>query len=125
MADDLVGLAVDGRVVEHVDADLVVVPRIVWRVLEMPRQLAGVDVEGHSRVGVEVVAGTRLGIVLRNRVTRDRNGEPCGGIVGARLPDAAAPGVRVVVPLFRRPPPWHAGFVDILTPRMLLALSAS
>ena len=29
MADHLAGLAVDDRVVEHVDADLVVVPRIV------------------------------------------------------------------------------------------------
>ena len=48
MADDLAGLAVDDRVVEHVDADLVVVPRIVGRVLEMPRQFAGVDIEGHG-----------------------------------------------------------------------------
>src|SRR5439155_10092108 len=110
MADDLASLATDGRVVEHVDADLVIVPRIVRCVLEMPGQFAGVDVEGHSRVGVEVVAGTRLRIVLRNRVTRAPDGEPCRGIVGACLPDAAAtrfPGVILILP---RLAPWVPGF---------------
>ena len=68
MADDLAGLAVDRGVVEHVDADLVVVPRVVRRVLEIPGELAGVDVERDRRVGVEIVARARLRIVLRNRI---------------------------------------------------------
>ena len=66
VADDLALLAVDRRVVEHVDADLVEVPRVVRRVLEVPGELAGVDVERDDGVGVEVVAGTELRIVDRD-----------------------------------------------------------
>src|SRR5262245_4116771 len=56
MADDLAILAADGRIVEHVDANLVIVPGIVRRVLEMPRQFTRVDVKGYCRVGIKVVA---------------------------------------------------------------------
>ena len=63
MADDLARLAVDGKVVEHVHADLVVVPRIVRRVLEIPGQLARVDVQRDDGVRVQVVAGPRFRVV--------------------------------------------------------------
>ena len=44
MAHHFAFLAPDGGVVEHVDADFVVIPRIVRRVLEMPNEFASVDV---------------------------------------------------------------------------------
>src|SRR5262245_36330817 len=101
MADDLALLAVDYLVIEHVDADLVVIPRLVRRVLKVPDQLAGIDVERHRRVGVEVVAGARLGIVLRHRIACAPDGESGRGVVGAGLPQPAAtglPGVVLVLP---------------------------
>ena len=97
MADDLAASAVDRRVVQHVDADFIEVPGIVRRVLEVPRQLAGLDVHRHNRVGVQVVAGTRLRIVNRNRVARAPDGELGRRIVGACLPEAAAAGFPRVV----------------------------
>ena len=49
MADHLARLAVDGGVVQHVDAVLVVVPRVVRQVLVVPDELAGIDVERRPR----------------------------------------------------------------------------
>src|SRR5205085_8309635 len=97
MADDLAAATADGLVIKHVDADFVEVPGVVRRVLEVPGELAGVDVQRDDRVGVEVVAGTRLRIVDRHRVPRAPDGELRRGIVGARLPEAAAPGLPRVV----------------------------
>ena len=103
VADDLPAAAVDRRVVQHVDADFVEVPRIVRRVLEVPGQLAGVDVQRDDGVGVEVVAGTRLRIVDRDRIAGAPDRELRRRIVGAGLPEAAAaglPGVVRVLPGF-------------------------
>ena len=69
--------------------------------MEVPGQLAGVDVERHRRVGVEVVARTRVGIVLRHRVAGAPDGELGVRIIRAGLPQAAAaglPGVVLVLP---------------------------
>src|SRR5439155_26599719 len=102
MADDLAAAAADGLVIEHVDADFVEVPGIVRGVLEVPRELAAVDVQRDDRVGVEIVAGTRLRIVDRDRVASPPDRELRRGIVGARLPEAAAAGLpRVVLVLPR------------------------
>ena len=103
MADDLSALAINRGVVQHVDAHFVVVPRVVRRVLEVPSQLAGVDIQRHRRVGVEIVAGTRLRIVLRDRVAGTPDGEFRCGVVGAGLPETSAarlPGVILVLPGF-------------------------
>jgi len=61
VGDHLALLAVDHLVVQHVDADLVVIPRVVRRYWKLPHELAGVDVERHRRVGVEIVAGRASG----------------------------------------------------------------
>src|SRR5262249_48321182 len=101
MADDLALLAIDYLIIEHVDADLVVIPRVVRRVLEVPDQLAGVDVERNDRVGVEIVAGAGLGIVLRHWISGPPDREPGRRIVGTGLPQAATtrlPGVVLVLP---------------------------
>src|SRR5206468_1065046 len=70
VSNDLAELAPDHRVIEHMHSNLVVVPRIVRSVLKMPGQFAGIDVEGYGRIRIEVVTGTRLRIVLRNRIPR-------------------------------------------------------
>src|SRR2546428_2563820 len=62
MGDDLALLAGDRRVVEHVDADLVVSPGVVRRVLKMPGGLPGIYVERHCRVGIYSVPGALLRI---------------------------------------------------------------
>src|SRR6267378_595890 len=101
MAEHLAHLAVDVGVIQQVDADLVIVPRIVGQILVVPDQLAGIDIERDHGVGIEVVAGARLRIVLRHRVAGAPDGEPGGGIVGAGLPEAAAarlPGAGLVLP---------------------------
>ena len=103
MGHDPAALSADGEVVQHVDADLVVVPRIVRRVLEVPGELAGRDVERDRRVRVEVVARSELRVVDRERVAGADDVEVRGRIVGAGLPDAAAarlPGVVIVLPRF-------------------------
>src|SRR6266571_4403938 len=66
----------------------------------MPGGLAGIDVERHRRVGVEVVPGARLRIVDRERVARADDVELGRRIVGAGLPDAAAAGLPGVVVVF-------------------------
>src|SRR2546428_10490842 len=100
MAADFALLAVDGRVVEHVNADFVVVPRGVRRVLEMPGGLAGIDVERHRRVGVEVVPGARLRIVDRERVARADDVEAGWRGGGGGLSGFAAPGFSPIVGVF-------------------------
>src|SRR5258705_1869337 len=103
MADDLAAAAVEGRVVQHVDADFVEVPGIVRRVLKVPRQLAGIDVQRDHGVGVEVVTGSRLRIVDWDRVAGAPNGELRRRIAGAGLPEppaAGLPGVVLVLPGF-------------------------
>ena len=101
MGDHLAHPAVDLQVVQHVHADLVVVPRVVRGVLEVPLELAGGDIEGDGAVGVEVVAGAELGVVAGERITGADDVQVGLGIVGPGLPDAAAaglPGVVVVRP---------------------------
>ena len=79
--DDLARFTVDRHVVEHVNADLVIVPRVVRQVLEIPGELAGIDVERDDGVSVEVVAGTRHRIVVGNRVAGAPDGELGGRVI--------------------------------------------
>src|SRR5215475_16124836 len=67
----------------------------------VPAQLAGIDVERHRRVGVEIVPRAGLRVIIRDRIAGAPDGETCRRIVGAGLPDAAAaglPGVVLVLP---------------------------
>src|SRR5437016_8148162 len=69
----------------------------------MPDELASLDVERHDRVGVEVVAWTRLRIIFRYRVAGAPDGELGRRIVGPGLPEPAAarlPCVVFVLPSF-------------------------
>src|SRR5262249_33083124 len=62
---------------------------------------AGVDIDRDHRVGIEVVARARCGVVLRDRIAGAPDGELGRGIVGPRLPQATAaglPGVVLVLP---------------------------
>src|SRR5262249_29149798 len=55
----------------------------------------------NHRVGVKVVAGARLGIVLRHWIARAPDGEPRRRIVGPGLPETSAtrlPRARLVLP---------------------------
>ncbi len=96
VAHDLARPSVNRRVVEHEHAGLVVVPRVVRRVLEVPLHLAGGHVQRDDGVGVEVVAGTELRVVDRERDCRCRR---CRGSVPHRTSRSA-----------RSPPPpvFHA-----------------
>src|SRR5438132_10796957 len=58
----------------------------------MPGEFASIDVEGHRRVGIEIIAWTRLRIILGNVITRAPDGKSCCRIVRACLPDATAAG---------------------------------
>src|SRR5439155_14913366 len=102
VADDFARASVDRRVVQHVDADFVEVPRIVRRVLEIPGELAGFNVERDDRVRVQVVAGTRLRVVDRDRVAGAPDRQLRRGIVRADLPQAAAAGLPRVVGVLPR-----------------------
>ena len=73
---DVAGLAAvnDARddlavLVLHIDqdrrADRVEIPHVMGDVLEVADILAGVEVERHERVGVEVVAGTERAVEVR------------------------------------------------------------
>src|SRR6516225_6607596 len=100
MAYHLAPLAVDGLIIEEMDADLVVIPRVVRQILVVPNELAGIDVERHGRVGVEIVPRAGLRVIIRGRIAGAPNGEPRRRIVGPGLPDAAASGLPGVVLVF-------------------------
>src|SRR6516225_2091357 len=97
MPDDLAAAAADRRVVQHVDADLVVVPRVIRRVLEVPRQLAVFDVQRNDRVRIEIVARPRLRVVLGNRIAGSPDRQLARRIIRAGLPEAASAGLPRVV----------------------------
>src|SRR5262249_11234093 len=67
----------------------------------VPGELAGLDVESHGGIGVEVVARPRFRVVLRDRIAGAPDRQPGGWIVGAGLPHSAAaglPGIGLVLP---------------------------
>ena len=101
MRDQLARLAVDLAVDQDVRADLVVVPHVAGRVLEVPVHLAGVGIPGDRAVGVEVVARPIGRVEHRHRIAGAPDGLVGRRIVGAGHPDGAAaglPGVVLVLP---------------------------
>src|SRR5262249_38822408 len=76
----------------------VIIERVVRRVLVVPLDLAGVGVERDRAVGIEVVAGTILGVPIRTRVADAPDDRVGRRIVGAGDPGrTAAVGGRPVV----------------------------
>src|SRR5271154_1271716 len=71
-------------------ANLIVVEEVARRVLEVPFDLAGVDVEGEGRVGEQVVTGTVFRIVHRHRLPCAPIRQLGGRVVGTGLPERAA-----------------------------------
>ena len=89
-------LAAERRVGQHRDLRRIPVVDVVRRELEVPLQLAGVGVEGHHRVGVEVVALPHRAVVVRAGVAGAPVQEVQLRVVGAGHPGrrpAGAPGV--------------------------------
>src|SRR5215475_6542182 len=109
MTDNLTHLAADERVIQHVDANFVIIPGVVRSVLKVPGQLSRIDVQSNDGVGIQVVAGPRLWVVLRNWIACPPEGQPCGRIVGSRLPDAPAARFPCVVFVLPGLAPWIAG----------------
>src|SRR5262249_17230686 len=98
---ELARLAVDLAVDQDVGADLVVVPHVIGRVLEVPVHVAGVGIVGDRAVGEQVVTWPMGRIELWDRVARAPDGLIGLRIVGAGDPDRAAaglPGVGLVLP---------------------------
>ena len=103
MRHQLARLARDLAVDEDVRADLVEIPHVAGRVLEVPVHLAGVGIVRDRAVGEEVVARPIGRIVHRHRVAGPPEGLVGGGIVGSGHPQGAAaglPGVVLVLPGF-------------------------
>ena len=86
---------------QDVGADLVVIPHVAGRELEIPVHLAGVGIPGDGAVGVEVVAGPVGRIEHRHRIAGAPDGLVGSRVVGAGDPHGAAaglPGVVVALP---------------------------
>ena len=101
MGDQLARLAGDVAVDQDVGADLVVIPHVARRELEIPVHLAGVRIPGDRAVGEEIVARPVERIEHRHRIAGAPDGLVGGGIVGAGHPHGAAaglPGIGVALP---------------------------
>src|SRR5262249_20600827 len=62
VGQNLTILAVDLGVDQQLGADLVIVVIVAGRILEVPLQLAGIGVQRHARIGVEIVAWAIFGV---------------------------------------------------------------
>src|SRR6266478_5191589 len=70
VCNDFAVLAVDLGIDQDMAADLIVIVVVIWRVLEVPGDLAVRRVEGDRAVGVEVVARAVARIIGWNRIAR-------------------------------------------------------
>src|SRR5262249_1230729 len=83
-------------------------------------KFARINIYSYGRVSIEIVAWSRLRIVLRNRVARTPYSQPCRRIVRARLPDAATPSFPSVVFILPCFAPGVAGFwYDVPPPKLI------
>ena len=96
MSENLAILSVDLGVDQQLRPDFVIVVIVAGGVLEVPLQLAALDVERHARVGVEVVARTIFGVEHRHRIARAPVGGLGFGVIRTRHPHAAAAGLPAV-----------------------------
>src|SRR5260370_1021462 len=93
VGDELARLPGDVAVDQDVGADLVVVPHVTGRELEIPVHVAGVGIVGDGAVGVEIVARPIGRVEHRHRIAGAPDRLVGGGIVGAGHPDGAAAGL--------------------------------
>src|SRR5260370_27002312 len=97
--DQLAWLTSDIAVDHDVGADLVVIPHVAGRKLEVPIHFASVGVPGDGAVGEEVVAGPVGWVEHRHRIAGTPDGLVGVWIIGAGHPDGAAAGLPGVVPV--------------------------
>ncbi len=101
MGDELARLAVDRAVDENVGPDLVEVPGIAGRVLEVPVHLAGIGIPRDRAVGEEVIARPHGRIVFRHRIAGAPDRLVGRQVISAGHPERAAsglPGIGLVLP---------------------------
>src|SRR5439155_13582430 len=101
MRDPLARLAVDHAIDEDVRADLVVVPMVAGRVLEIPVHLAALGVPGDHAVGEEVVTRAIGRVEHRHWITGTPDQLVRRHIIAPGHPHGAAaslPGVVLILP---------------------------
>src|SRR5580704_2219491 len=101
MRDQLARLATNLAVDEYMCTDLVKVPHVTWRKLEVPVHLAGIGIPRDRAVGEEVVAGPIGRVIHRDGVAGAPDRLIGGCVVGAGDPHGAAarlPGIVLVLP---------------------------
>ena len=86
----LARLAFEGHVRKNDDLRGIIVVRIVRRVLEIPFQLAGIDIQRDNAIGIKIVAGPALAGPLRIGLARPVIDKLQLGIISAADPDRAA-----------------------------------
>ena len=105
--EDLASDAVDDLVCEHRYFGGIPVVRVVWRELIVPRDDAAVGVEGHDRVGVEVVALAIVPVEVGTGIPRAPVDQVQRGIVAAGDPGGAAAALpRIAFPRLVALFPW-------------------
>src|SRR5260370_24604090 len=97
--NQLAWLTSDIAVDHDVGADLVVIPHVAGRKLEIPIHFASVAVPGHGAVGEEVISGPVGWVEHRHRIACTPDGLVGVWIIGSRYPDAASAGLPGVVPV--------------------------
>ena len=88
--EQIARLAFDGCGEERTHLAQVAVVGIARTELPVPEQLAGLDVERHRRVGVQIGARARVWVKVRRRITDGDVEDPLLGIERQRRPQAAA-----------------------------------
>ncbi len=96
LRDQLALAAVDRRVEEHERLVRIPVVHVFGRELEVPLHLAGRRIEREHRIGIEVVAGTVVGIPVRRRIAGGPVEKIELGIERAGQPRRAAAGLPAV-----------------------------
>src|SRR5215471_11063394 len=97
MSDQLAPLSIDDSFEENVSADLVVIPHVAGRVLEIPNHLATIGIPGRDAVGEQIVAGPDPRVQLRHRIADAPERLVGVGIISPSHPQRTAPGLPGIV----------------------------
>jgi hypothetical protein len=125
MGDELARLAGYLAIDQDMGADLVEVPHVAGRVLEIPVHLAGIGIPGDRTVGVEIVAGTVVRIEHRHRVAGAPDGLVGLHVIGAGDPDRAPPVCQALLASFQVSLPGSPGAGTVYFNQTLLPVAAS
>src|SRR5262252_9653523 len=96
MSDQFSPLSIDDSFEENVSADLVVIPHVAGRVLEVPNHLATIGIPGRHAVGEQIVAGPDPRVQLRHRIADAPERLVGLGVIGSGYPEGAAAGLPCV-----------------------------